>query len=113
VDERIAELAARLTALESPSNPRKPVPTPADEALATLPPVLSPKEAPTAKPSGDEALRLESAGQPPSQDTAAKVPVWVWVGLGVVLAAGGAGGWWFVRRDRTEIPDSSLGGITF
>jgi tetratricopeptide (TPR) repeat protein len=93
VNDRIAELVAKVAAQPAPPPPPAP-----RKSAATAP---------------EPAHLLETPPQRKVKRESTGVPAWIWIGLGVVLASGGAAGWWYARRDPTEIPESSLGGVTF
>jgi hypothetical protein len=86
---------------------------PAEAPPAEPPPSPVPSAAPeSADESPADILRARPVRQPRSSPPMF-IPRWAWIGMGAVVLAAGAAGLYFARRDKTEIPASSLGGVRF
>lgn len=89
--------------------------SPSDSAVGPAPPAAGPSLGPahaTDSTSADAALRLGDA-PPPDEPFLSRVPAWGWVALAVVIAAGGAAGYYFARKDPTKAPPTNLGNFKF
>ncbi len=79
----------------------------ADKAPVTTPVARRP-------PPQDAAARaLEQRAYPHKRPSAEPWSAWTWVGITTTVLAAGAAGFYLARRDRTQIPESTLGSFSF